>query len=81
MNPPSKAIKKSGHGNANWGSFDDEIIEGISIVAAGGKAKGGATAQELGMAKLSTSPSSPSMMSSSLGSNHSFSSASSESDA
>ncbi|KAM0753082.1 hypothetical protein T439DRAFT_323698 [Meredithblackwellia eburnea MCA 4105] len=60
MKPAAYLPKKSGHGSANWGSFDDEISEGIAIVASGGRAKGDATAADLGMSKLSTSSSSTS---------------------
>ncbi|KAL8291598.1 hypothetical protein RQP46_001856 [Phenoliferia psychrophenolica] len=52
---PAGQVKRAGTGKANWGSWDDEITEGIQIVESGGRARGGATAAELGMAKLSTS--------------------------
>ncbi|KAK4051288.1 RNA polymerase I enhancer binding protein [Microbotryomycetes sp. JL221] len=51
------SMKKNGAGHANWGSTRDEIEEGLDIYEAGEQARGQATAAELGMSKLSSSPS------------------------
>ncbi|KAK4052054.1 hypothetical protein OIV83_002348 [Microbotryomycetes sp. JL201] len=51
-------MKKNGGGHANWGSTRDEIEEGIDIFQAGEQGRGNATASDLGMSKLSSSPSS-----------------------
>jgi len=55
--PASNVVKKHGHGHLNWGSIDDEVQDGLIEAQFEHEAK---SVEQLGMSKLSTSPSSTS---------------------